>query len=194
MRHRLPLILSTTALIVAVFGSTPLGQAAYDAVVPNNSVGTGQLRHNAVTAGKIAPNAIRTGHVLNGSLLEADFKPGQLPAGPQGPKGDKGDKGAKGDKGDPALSGYEIVRTSKDVAANSVVIAVTASCPTGKKVVGGTQGVAGLSGGTGVFFSSQIINTSVNVPGERTYAVIVANTNASVRTVNVLAICARVAE
>jgi hypothetical protein len=191
MRDRLPLILSTTALIVAAFGSTPLGQAAYDAVVPNNSVGTSQLRHNAVTAGKIAPNAIRTGHVLNGSLLEADFKPGQLPAGPQGPKGDKG---AKGDKGDPALSGYEIVRTSKDVAANSVVIAVTASCPTGKKVVGGTHGVAGLSGGTGVFFSSQIINTSVNVPGERTYAVIVANTNTSVRTVNVLAICARVAE
>ena len=37
MRERLPLILSATALIVAVFGSTPLGEAAYNAVVPRTA-------------------------------------------------------------------------------------------------------------------------------------------------------------
>ena len=34
MRDRLPLILSTTALLVAVLGITPLGEAAYNAVAP----------------------------------------------------------------------------------------------------------------------------------------------------------------
>lgn len=97
MRDRLPMIVSITALLVALSGITPLGEAAYNAVVPRNSVGTLQLQRNAVKAAKIAPSAVRTGHVLDGSLLTADFKAGQIP---QGPKGDKGDRGPKGDKGD----------------------------------------------------------------------------------------------
>jgi hypothetical protein len=78
------------ALIVAVFGSTPVGEAAWNQVLPRNSVGTKQLKRNAVKPSKLAPNAVRSGHVLNGSLLAADFKSGQLPQGPEGPKGDPG--------------------------------------------------------------------------------------------------------
>jgi hypothetical protein len=37
--------------------------------------------------------------VKNGTLMAADFKTGQLPAGPQGPKGDNGDVGAQGAQG-----------------------------------------------------------------------------------------------
>ena len=96
MRDRLPMIFSTTALLVAVLGVTPLGGAAYHAVVPRNSVGTLQLQRNAVKGAKIAPSAVRTGHVLDGTLLVQDFKPGQIPQGPKGDKGDKGDKGAPG--------------------------------------------------------------------------------------------------
>lgn len=131
MRERLPMIFSTTALLVAVLGVTPLGEAAYNAVVPRNSVGTLQLQRNAVKAAKIAPNAIRSGHVLNGSLLVEDFKAGQIP---QGPKGDKGDTGSQGPSG---LSGVQIV------VANSVnnnaggLKETTATCPSGKKVTGG---------------------------------------------------------
>jgi hypothetical protein len=85
------LVVASLALLVA------LGGTSYAAVViPRNSVGTLQLQRNAVKAAKIAPNAVRTGHVLDGSLLSADFKAGQIP---QGPKGDKGDKGAQGDNG-----------------------------------------------------------------------------------------------
>ena len=80
---RLPIALSITALLVAVLGVTPFGEAAYNAVVPRNSVGTLQLQRNAVKAAKIAPNAVRTGHVLNGSLLVEDFKAGQIPQGPK---------------------------------------------------------------------------------------------------------------
>src|SRR5262245_59263117 len=129
MRQRLPMLFSIGALIVAVLGVTPLGQAALNAVVPRNSVGTLQLQRNAVKASKIAPNAIRTGHVLNGSLLVEDFKPGQIP---QGPKGDKGDKGDKGEQGAPGVSGYQIV--TQAVTATTTLFQVTVSCPTGKRV------------------------------------------------------------
>lgn len=138
MRDRLPMIVSITALLIALFGITPLGEAAYEAVVPRNSVGTLQLQRNAVKAAKIAPNAIRTGHVLDGSLLAADFKAGQIP---QGPKGDKGDKGVPGNPGTPGAAGMSglvrVTATNTGGASSTSPRMASASCPTGKKLLGG---------------------------------------------------------
>ena len=103
MRDRLPLVLSATALLVSVLGATPLGRAAYNAVVPPNSIGALELRNGAVTKTKLRGDAVTSGKVLNGSLRAIDFKAGQLPSGPPGPKGDKGSKGDKGIKGDPGI-------------------------------------------------------------------------------------------
>ena len=94
MHRHASLIISIAALIIAVFGSTPVGEAAWNQLVPRGSVGTPQLQRNAVKARQLAPNAVRSAHVLNGSLLAVDFKEGQLPQGPKGEKGDKGDRGA----------------------------------------------------------------------------------------------------
>ncbi|MBA2643008.1 MAG: hypothetical protein H0U82_08790 [Actinobacteria bacterium] len=77
MRARLPLLLASAALVVALLGSTPLGEAAGRIVLPRGSVGTAQLQAGAVTAAK----------VKNRSLLARDFKPGQLPRGEPGPPG-----------------------------------------------------------------------------------------------------------
>jgi len=99
MKSPLSLTCSVAALVIATLGSTPLGEAARNAasqVIPRNSVGTPQLKRNAVTASKLAPNSVRSAHVLDGSLLAADFKAGQIP---QGPRGDKGDKGERGEIG-----------------------------------------------------------------------------------------------
>lgn len=142
MGNRVNSVLSLTALLVAVLGVTPLGEAAYNAVVPRNSVGTLQLQRNAVKAAKIAPNAIRGGHVLDGTLLTADFKAGQIP---QGPKGDKGDKG---DKGNPGAT-KAIIKTQSFVvpggggyAAGQAVV-----CPAGAVATGGgVTTLVGLSG------------------------------------------------
>ena len=147
MRNRLPLVLSTCALLVAVFGTTPLGQAAGQklaAAVPPF----------AKTAGyaKLAGNSAK----LNGRKSTLRGLPGTIPVvgidgklpaaigaiGPQGPQGDKGPKGDTGAKGSPGVagepgtSGYQIVTASTtNDSTNAKVISVP--CPTGKKAVGG---------------------------------------------------------
>jgi hypothetical protein len=100
-RSKITPIIAVTALVVAVFGATPLGQAASRLVLPKNSVGAAQIKKNALADKKIAKNAITSPKVKDGSLLAADFKAGQLPAGPTGPRGLQGLQGEKGAKGDP---------------------------------------------------------------------------------------------
>ena len=134
-------VLAATALVVAVFGSTPLGHAAGNLIVPRNSVGTAQLKGGAVTGLK----------VKDGSLASADFAAGQLPAGPKGDRGDPGPTGATGPKGlaglpgpkgatglqgPPGISGREVVIKTQTLAAHAVN-GVTAGCPAGKTVLGG---------------------------------------------------------
>jgi hypothetical protein len=136
MKQRLPIVLSTTALIVALLGATPAGEAAVELVIPKGSVGTPQLKNLAVTTPKLRNGAVGTVKlkngavtslkVLNGSLLAADFKAGQLPAGA---------KGDKGDPGPPGLSEVELVTSAS--ASTSISKGAEASCPAGKKVVGG---------------------------------------------------------
>jgi hypothetical protein len=99
LKTKITPILAATALVVAVFGSTPLGHAAGSLIPARNSVGTVQLKKNAVTGPKIRKDAVTSVKVKNRTLLAADFKRGQLPAGPQGPKGDPGPQGIQGDPG-----------------------------------------------------------------------------------------------
>jgi hypothetical protein len=78
------LVISCVALAIALSG------ASYAAIIiPRNSVGPLQLKANAVNTSK----------VLNGSLLRADFKAGQIPAGPAGPAGAAGPAGPAGAAG-----------------------------------------------------------------------------------------------
>jgi hypothetical protein len=148
MKTKLNTIIAVTALALAVFGASPLGHAATRFVLPKNSVGAGQLKKNAVTGAKIK----------NGTLTAAKFKDGQLPAGPQGPKGDPGAQGAKGDKGDPGAQGLKgeqgiqgIQGLKGDPGVSGYLVTIggdktllvgqaglsTATCPVGKKAVGG---------------------------------------------------------
>jgi hypothetical protein len=75
------MVLACLALAVALGGT---GYAAI--VLPANSVGTKQIKNNAVNSSKVA----------NGSLLGADFRAGQIPAGPAGPAGPGGVAGPAG--------------------------------------------------------------------------------------------------
>lgn len=90
-RNRLQLGLPSPAMIVAVAALfVALGGTGYAmSQLAKNSVGTPQLKNNAVTSVK----------VRNGTLLSADFKAGQLKAGPPGPAGPAGPKGDNGPAG-----------------------------------------------------------------------------------------------
>jgi hypothetical protein len=135
MRERLPLAISLAALVVAVFGSTPLGEAALEAVAPA-SIGTAQLKNNAVTAPKLKANAVNSAKVLNGSLVAADFRANSLPRGQTGPPGAAGAAGPAGPAGPPGVAGLEIVTLDETVAAGTFGGA-TVSCPAGKRALGG---------------------------------------------------------
>jgi hypothetical protein len=84
------LVIASLALAIA------LGGTAYAATsLPMNSVGPLQIQRDAVTSPK----------VKNGSLLRADFKKGQLPAGRRGPAGPQGPQGAQGPQGPAGAQG-----------------------------------------------------------------------------------------
>lgn len=127
------IVVAGIALFVALTGT---GIAAV-AALPVNSVGTAQIRANAVTTpkiknnavsgAKIARNAITSAKVLDKSLTSADFADGQIPAGPQGPAGPAGA---------PGVSGYQLVSVESPTDSNPTK-QITASCPSGKKVLGG---------------------------------------------------------
>lgn len=137
LRRVLPL--ATTALI-AVIGVTAVAVAAGGAT--------------SSKAGKVKVKC--PARVLAGQKKVTCRLFGKLPAGPQGPqgpkgpKGSKGDKGQKGDKGDkgatgaPGVSGYEVVnQTFKEVfiensgGMRGLSEVKTASCPAGKRAIGG---------------------------------------------------------
>jgi hypothetical protein len=71
-------VIATLALFLALGG---ISWAAFN--LPNNSVGTRNLKRNAVTSPK----------VKNHSLRKVDFRDGQLPAGARGPTGPSGPAG-----------------------------------------------------------------------------------------------------
>lgn len=141
-------VMSSVAVFIA------LGGASYAAVtLPKDSVGSAQLRTGAVKAPDIAPGAVTSAKVRNGSLLAADFKPGQLatgaqgPAGqpgltgPQGPKGDAGAQGLAGAAGPPGISEFQRIQVTHNVAPGDTSIITSASCPVGKKLLGGGAAV-----------------------------------------------------
>jgi Collagen triple helix repeat (20 copies) len=148
--------LSAAALIIAVLGYTPLGQAAQRIIVPVNSVGSAQLKAGAVTGGKIR----------NGTLTSAKFAAGQIPAGPkgdtgaQGPKGDtgapgaKGDPGAQGPKGDPGLANLVTRVGSKFINPGPGSEETSISCLAGERAVGGGGAFTQASVGDTLVYSA----------------------------------------
>jgi hypothetical protein len=177
MKQRLPIVLSTAALVVAVLGATPVGEAARELVIPRGSVGTPQLKKGAVTAPKLAKGAVNSAKVLNGSLLAADSKAGQLPSG------EKGDKGDPGPAGPPGLSELQFVSATSPSNSDSPKF-VTASCPEGKKLV---------AGGGAVGSASVSLRVSAPAPGLSGWNAGAHETSATASSwaVSAVAVCAR---
>lgn len=152
---RLALVLSATALTVALFGSTPVGHA----------VGS-KVPFFAKTAGYA--NRAGSAAALGGVKLSKQPRPGTLlplgadgrfPAsvgltGPAGSKGEKGDpgpagpkgavgpagpagqRGPAGEKGVSGVSGWQYLTESKSIKADGSAT-LQVNCPSGKRALGG---------------------------------------------------------
>lgn len=129
MNQRLPIILSSTALLVALVGSTPLGQAAesaLDQVVPR-----AQRAGFAANAGK-----------LNGHKSSVNPTRGQIPVvGPNGKLaasiGGVGPAGPKGDPGAAGVTGYQVVVEQVTIPDGENDFRRSVSCPGGKAALAG---------------------------------------------------------
>jgi hypothetical protein len=130
-QHHLGLL----ALFIALSGT------AYAATLPQGSVGTRQLKDGAVTSDKVKDR----------SLLDADFKKGELPKGAKGDRGPRGKAGPKGDRGKrgkPGKRGKQgrrgapgatnvAVRTAPLSAGVGPETGATAACSGGERATGG---------------------------------------------------------
>ena len=103
MRNRLRSHLTYANVLSTLCLFLLLGGAAYAATGLNkDSVGSREIAADAVRNSELADNAVTSPKVKDGSLLEADFAPGQLPAGPKGEPGADGAPGADGSPDTPA--------------------------------------------------------------------------------------------
>ena len=128
------MVVACLALLVALTGTSV---AAVTQLVPRNSVGTAQLRSNAVTSAK----------VRNGSLLRADFRRGQIPAGPRGPAGPAGTAGAAGAAGPAGPAGpgarWALVRPDGGIVAQSGGITFAAKAGLGRYILNFGSAITG---------------------------------------------------
>jgi hypothetical protein len=156
-RHTLRVRVSPALVVASVALAIALGGTGYAALkLPAGSVGASQLKKNAVTSIK----------VKDGALLAADFKPGQLAAGPQGPPGQQGEKGATGDpgpmgpRGAIGISGLEYKESHSAVdTTNPKTIVVT--CSPGKRPLGGGHALSTSARDAGtISFSYPITNSN----------------------------------
>jgi hypothetical protein len=109
-------VMSSIAVFLLIGG----GAAFAASQLPKNSVGTKQLKKNAVIGSK----------VKNGSLEAADFKAGQLPAGP---KGEKGDTGAPGPS--TAYAAFHDGAITLPTSGSPVTVATLANLPAGSYAI-----------------------------------------------------------
>jgi hypothetical protein len=110
LKNRLPIVLSATALVVAVFGITPLGHATSTIIQTHYAKNADFLRGKAPSV-KAKPNTIvqrnGKGQIVGIPVARgAQGAPGTPgPAGPQGPQGPAGAAGAAGAPGGPGPQG-----------------------------------------------------------------------------------------
>ncbi len=113
MKERLPLILSAMAVVVALFGATPLGRAAHELtrVVPPFAKKAGYAANSGAVDGFRASRAAKAGYLIPlGAGGKFPLSVGQLgPAGPAGPAGPQGPAGPAGPAGASGNEAYALV-------------------------------------------------------------------------------------
>jgi hypothetical protein len=189
---RLPVVLSFTALAVALLGSTSVGHA-----FSSGASAYAKRANFAKNAGAV--NGIKASKQPRPGRLLPLGPDGKFPAsvgltGPQGPrglngdKGDKGDTGAQGLAGSPGISGWGYYVVGHDIPAGEIE-SWTAPCPAGQQPLGG-----GVARGATNEYATQILDSAPLVdPGATGWVIAVRNSGTTTITDYAWVICANVA-
>jgi len=121
-------IISLIALFVAL-GGTSLAAA--------NLINGKLIKANSIPKNRLTKRAIKSLHGARGAQGPQGPQGATGLQGPQGATGLQGPQGIQGIQGIPGLAGYQIVRVDAIMAASDVGASHTATCPTGKDVIGG---------------------------------------------------------
>ena len=168
------------ALLALFFALGGASFAAADRLLPKNSVGTKQ--------------------VINHSLLNVDFKRGQLPRGPMGPQspqgiqGMRGIQGPKGDKGDPTYKrtilvspvGSDVQNGDALINAYASVTDASASNPYLVKLEPGTYDIGARSLQLHSFVDLEGSGATITTLSSQGAATLLAAQGAAVRDLGVL--------
>jgi hypothetical protein len=132
-------VLSMTALVIA------LGGTAYAASLPNNIVGSSQIKSKAVKNSDLGDSSVTSKKVKNRSLRADDFAAGQIVQGLNGTPGAQGFRGATGPTGPAGLAGTVIVRRIDVSLPNGTPGTPTSgfsSCAAGERIIGGSVNIS----------------------------------------------------
>jgi hypothetical protein len=110
-----------------------LGSAWAATELGRNEVKSKHIKNKGVKAKDLADDAVTSAKVADGSLLEQDFAPNQLPQGEQGPQGIQGEPGAPG-------ATNVVTRTAEEDVASGAVGQQIAECLPGEVATGGGVG------------------------------------------------------
>jgi hypothetical protein len=190
IKRRLPIVLSATALAVAVLGSASV------AVGSSVSPFATHAKRSDFASNAGAVNGIKASKTPRGGFLLPLGKNGKFPAsvglaGPQGPKGDTGPKGpagpvgAPGAPGAPGISGWGYYIKAQDVTAKAT-IEWQVDCPAGQKPLGG-----GVSSGT--IATTTVVESAPVLDAVNGWAAAVYNTGTSTIAAYAWVICGYVA-
>lgn len=187
MKKQLPLILSATALLVALLGSTPLGRAAESAI--EQAVPRAKRADFATNAGKL--NGHKSSLNPRRGQIPVVGSTGKLPAslgavGPVGPKGDPGAQGPQGPQGGPGMSGYQRVVENITVPEGNATPDFGVSCPGGRSVLAGGYRFDKDQTDALFVFESQPVSNS-------TWRFKISNETGGAKSMTLFAVCANVA-
>jgi hypothetical protein len=149
-------VLSGTALVVALFGSTPLGNAARDAigaVVPPFAKKAGFANQAGFAKNAGAVNGFKASRIPTAGRLLVLGPGGKFPvtvgavgpSGPAGPAGATGPAGPSGPQGPQGVIGGQVV-SSQSESNSAGLKQLTVNCPAGKRAIsGGADASTGAS-------------------------------------------------
>jgi hypothetical protein len=116
---------ATVVAYLALF--VALGGSSYAAITITGK----NVKDRSLTAKDIKKNSLTTTEVRDRSMLSKDFKPGQLPAGPQGIQGLQGLQGPQGTAGSARAYGHvaadanATLSNSKNIASVTIALGFT---------------------------------------------------------------------